>query len=293
MTPDFLFFFIFLLAVGVGAGFSAGLLGIGGGAILVPCLYYLFSSPLFISVAHAQDYDPAFALPMAIATSCASIVFTAWRSARQHHKKGAVLMSIVWPSPFYRSWGLWIGIGALFGGAWVIKIVPVIGLQLLFGGVLLFIAVRLIVKNMRFSSGPSQFATVPQSFWVIMPVSFGIGSLSALMGIGGASFSVPLMVKYGVRIHHAIGTASLLGLFISLPAMIGYIISGQSVVGLPVWTVGYIYAPAVSIIMMTSIFCVPWGVKLAHFCPQRRLQILFGIFLLCVALNMLRQAFIG
>ena len=97
-----------LLATGCAAGFSAGLFGIGGGAVMVPALYFVFD---------ALGYPEATVMHSAVATSSAVIIVSAIRSVTAHHKHGAVDWDVLWPTKKYKSWGLWIGIGALLASA--------------------------------------------------------------------------------------------------------------------------------------------------------------------------------
>ena len=74
------------VALGAVAGFFAGLLGVGGGAIMVPVLALMFAQ---------QGFPDQHLMHLALGTSMAAIVFTSISSLRAHHKHGAVIWSIV------------------------------------------------------------------------------------------------------------------------------------------------------------------------------------------------------
>ena len=117
-----------------------------------------------------------------------------------------------------------------------------------------------------------------------------VGVLSALIGIGGGSLTVPLMSICGMPIHRAIGTASGFGFAIALPATLGYILSGWSVDLRAPFSLGYVNLPGFIFITAAAFLCVPFGAKLADNLPQARLKRIFGICLLLVAINMARKA---
>ncbi len=121
-------------------------------------------------------------------------------------------------------------------------------------------------------------------------VGGAVGVLSALMGIGGGSLTVPLMSMCNMSIHRAVATASGFGFAISLPATIGFVISGWGVAGRPAFSFGYVNGLGFAIIALTAFLTIPLGTRLAHSLSQRRLKLIFGICLLFVALNMVRKA---
>ena len=117
-----------------------------------------------------------------------------------------------------------------------------------------------------------------------------VGALSAIMGIGGGSLTVPLMNMCGVPIHRAIGTASGFGLAIALPATLGFIVSGWSTAGRLAFSIGYVNILGVVVIAAVAFLTIPLGAKLAHGMSQKKLKMVFGICLLLVAANMARKA---
>ncbi|PHR60357.1 MAG: hypothetical protein COA43_06485 [Robiginitomaculum sp.] len=265
-----------LMAVGAFAGFSAGLFGIGGGAIIVPALYYVFT---------LMGYSPDVIMHCAVATSAAVIIVTSIRSASGHNKRGAVDWNLIWPSNPLKSWGVWIGVGALLAAVIIAKYLSSSSLTLIFGCMASVISLQLIFGRPDWKLAKS----VPTGGASIPIVGMSIGSLSALMGIGGGAFCVTLMVLCGKRIHRAIGTASAIGFFISLPATIGFVISGWGVEGRPEYSLGYVNLLGFVLVASVSFFTIPWGVKTAHNMDQKKLRLIFGIGLLIVAVNMIRK----
>lgn len=253
---------IALLAAGLIAGTLAGLLGVGGGVILVPVLFQVFTS---------IKIDPEIIMHLSVGTSLATIIPTSLRSVKSHMAKGAVDLDLL------KKW-LWpVLIGTLFGaviasyvdGAWLKGvfsiIVVIVGLKLLFGK-----EDWIIAKDIPFG-------------WLNNFIAWIMGLFSTLMGIGGGTFAVSYMTLYGRKIHQAIATSSGLGLLISVPATIGYIIAGWGEVGLPAMSVGFVNIPGVIIIIPATVFAAPFGVKLAHSFSRRTLEVIFSLLLFSVA----------
>ncbi len=268
-----------LMTVGAAAGFSAGLFGIGGGAIIVPALYYTFS---------ALGYPSEVIMHTAVATSSATIIVTSLRSASGHNKHGAVDWSLIWPQNKLFSWGIWIGIGSLFAAAIFARYLSGEILTLIFGGMASLIALQLI-----FGRPDWRLADKVPVNGLTPPIGFSLGALCSLMGIGFGSFGVTFMVLCAKRIHSAIGTAAALGIFISIPATIGFIISGHGVAGRPPLSLGYVNILGFALIASMSFLFIPLGVRTAHKMPQDKLRMAFGICLLLVALNMLRKVLLA
>ncbi len=275
MEPHLINLAFALLCVGAVAGFSAGLFGIGGGAIIVPALYYTFS---------ALGYSQDVSMHAAVATSMAVIVVTSLRSAYGHHRRGAVDWSLVWPKNLLQSWGIWIGVGSLLTAL-------VLSNMLSGDDLLVIFAVFIAGIALQFMFGRPSWKLADGVPGGLAPPVVGtvLGGLCALLGIGFGSIGVTLMVLCNKRIHHAIGTAAALGFFISLPATIGYIISGQGVIGRPDFSLGYVSVIGFVLIVITSVLCAPLGVKAAHNLSQKKMRMVFGICLLLIALNILRK----
>ena len=251
--------------LGIVAGLLAGLLGIGGGLVLVAALAWLL--PL-----HGVPADAA--MHAALATSMASIVLTALSSAWSHHRRGGVL----WPTV------RWMVPGLLLGG-WLGSLVAVA----LDGRVL-----ALIVAGYCFVAGAQMaFGRVRSGGGDIVPTGpamtaagTGIGALSALVGIGGGSMTVPLLVWRGVAPVRAVGTSSAGGVAIAVGSVLGYALNAPAG-GLPSASIGYVYLPAAIGVAATSVLAAPFGTRLAHAISGPALRRVFAVFLIAVGLSLL------
>ncbi len=265
-----------LLGVGALAGFTAGLFGIGGGAVMVPALFYAFT---------AFGVDPDVIMHCAVATSASVIIVNGYRSTRSHLARGSVDMDLLWPRAWWRSYGLWIGVGSFVGAWWL---APRLGSDML---TLIFAVVAFIVA-LQFVIGRPDFTlreTVPGG--AAPPLVGGsVGALSAIMGIGGGSLSVPLLTLCGVPVHRAVGTAAGFGLAIAVPATAGFVLSGWDVAGRPPLSLGYVNLAGFAVIVASAWFTVPLGTVAAHRLKAVPLRRIFGICLALVALNMARKA---
>ena len=251
-----------LVASGLFAGLLAGLLGIGGGIVMTPVLFLVFST---------ADVPEAWRMHMALATSLAIIVPTGLSSARAHYRHDAVDVALV------RRWLVPVALGALAGAA-IAAQVDSRSLVAFFVVVAVLMGIKMILplEGRRIGdalpTGPAGFAAPTL-----------IGMFGALMGIGGATFSVPYMTLFGMAIHRAVGTAALLGLAIAVTAGIGYVVGGLGVEGLPPWTLGFVSLPALVVVAPLSALAAPWGAKLAHKLSRRWLSAIFGLFLIISA----------
>jgi uncharacterized protein len=255
-----------LLVLGVGTGFLAGLLGIGGGMILVPFLTYIMST---------RGVSPDMAVKMAIATSMATIMFTSISSVRAHHKRGAVRWDIVKGlAPGIVIGGLLASLGlfALLKGSW---------LAVFFGLFVTFSATQMFLDKK-----PKPARTLPSTGgqWAAGGV---IGFLSGLVGAGGGFISVPFMTWCNVVMHQAVATSAALGFPIAVVNAAGYAISGQNAQGLPSGSLGYVWLPALALIAITSVMVAPLGAKAAHAMNVKSLKRVFAYILYVLAAYML------
>ena len=265
-----------LLGVGGLAGLSAGLFGIGGGAVMVPALFFAFNA-----LGVSQDV----VMHSAIATSSAIIIVNAIRSTLSHHKHGAVDWDLLWPKNPFFSYAFWIGLGAFLAAIWLAPRLSGQVLTVLFAGVASLVALQFIFGRPDWKLRE----TVPGG--MARPIVGGsVGVLSSLMGIGGGSLTVPLMSICGVPIHRAVATASGFGFAIALPATLGFIISGIGAQGRPAFSLGYVNAMGFVLIASIAFLTIPIGAKLAHSMSQKKLKMIFGVCLLFVAINMARKA---
>lgn len=254
--------------VGSVAGVLAGLFGIGGGLVIVPMLVLAFEW---------QGVSPDLIMHVALATSMASIVFTSVSSARSHNKRGAVIWSVV------RRIVAGILVGTFLG--------TFIASQLSTGFLKIFFVVFLywVAYQMLLGKKPSPSRQLPGTGGMFGTGNV-IGVVSSLVGIGGGTLSVPFMVWCNIPIHQAIGTSAAIGFFIAVAGTLGYVVNGLSVTGLPAYSVGYIYLPALAGIVIVSVFTAPLGVRLAHSLPVGKLKKCFAVLLLVVGTRMLLKA---
>ncbi|EIJ41872.1 putative permease [Beggiatoa alba B18LD] len=255
-----------LLALGAVAGVLAGLLGVGGGVVIVPGLLWIFHSH--------PELPQAYLMHIAVGTSLATIVITSLSSIYAHHKRGAVIWAIVLrltPS---------IIIGALIG-AWIADGLSSDTLKKIFAIFLLFVSIQI-----GFGARPAPSHQLPS--WGGSSLVGGIiGIVSALVGIGGGSLTVPFLVWCNVNIRNAVASSSACGFPIAVSGAIGFIWTGWHVEGLPEWSLGYIYLPVFITIAIISMLFAPLGAKLAHTVPMRALQIFFAAFLAVMSIKLL------
>lgn len=256
---------IIMAGAGALAGFMAGLLGIGGGIVMVPALYFAFD---VVGIADAWH------MHMAVGTSLAIIITTAISSARSHHRRGAVDGAIV------RTWAPALLVSA-FLGAGLAGELSSLALSLFFAVMAFLMGVKLLLP---FRDKP--LMERPPGGFLSSVFAFFIGGASSLMGIGGATFSVPVMTLFNVPIHRAVGTASLIGLLIAVPATLGYLFEGIGIEGRPPYSLGFVNLAAVAVIAPAAAVMAPLGARAAHALPRRTLSIIFGLFLIAMAVRM-------
>ena len=271
MNPELIWFAAGLIIAGLTAGFIGGLFGIGGGVVIVPALYFVFT---------ALGVDEAVRMHVAVGTSLSTIIATSWRSLSAHTKAGAVDFEIL------KTWTPWISFGALLGAA-AAGVANTEALLLIFGGGLLVIGAQMGFANPNWR----MFAELPRGIARAF-IAGALGLLSALMGIGGGAIGVTVMTLCGRPIHQAVATASGFGAAIAIPAAIGYAIVGWGHAGLPPWSVGYVNLPGFFFLALLTTLTAPIGARLAHRLPQQMLKRAFAIVLALLALNMLREALV-
>jgi uncharacterized protein len=268
IDPEWILLYI---ALGSVVGFCAGLFGIGGGGIMVPVLTMFFVM---------QDFPSQHVVHAALATSMAAIVATSFSSLRAHHRHDAVLWGTVWRiAP-----GILVG---TFGAAWLTAFISSRALAIFFVGFMFYVALRMFL-NIK----PKPSRNLPGAP-VLSIVGTGIGGVSALAAIGGGSLTVPFLTWCNVDIRKAVGTSAAVGFPIAIAGTAGYLTGGWSVQGVPPYTLGYIYLPAVIAIALMSMLTAPMGARMAHKVPGGLLKKLFAGLLLFLCLNMLYSVFSG
>ncbi|NVJ66681.1 MAG: sulfite exporter TauE/SafE family protein [Gammaproteobacteria bacterium] len=262
MTLEF-HLIILLLALGLLNGVLAGLLGIGGGLVIVPAMVWLLPK-IGVPAEHLMH--------MALATSMATICFTAISSAYAHHKRGSVstrLLKILVPA---------IAAGALLG-AYIADLIDSIWLGRIFGAGAVLMGLQMILGKQPTAKGGQLSAANAAPAGVFM------GALSSLLGIGGGSLVVPYLLYHKENLVMAIGTAAACGLPLAIMATIGYVVLGWNVADLPPYHLGYVYLPAVAAIALGSVASAPIGAYLAHKLPTQIIKRIFAVLLIVVGIK--------
>lgn len=260
--------------LGLVAGVLAGLLGIGGGIVLVAALVALL--PLL-------GVPAAAVMHVALATSLASIIVTASASANAHRKRGSVL----WPTVAWLAPGLVLG--GLAGGRLAVRLEGAT-LAILVGAFCLLMAARMAWPGTGTAAATDATTPAPRGPW-LAAAGLGIGAVSAVVGIGGGSLTVPLLVSRGVAAVRAVGTSSACGVLIGLASAAAYAAGAATATAaeaaLPAGIVGYVHLPAAIGIGLGALVAAPWGVRLAHRLSGPALARLFALALALVGLGLL------
>lgn len=260
-----------MLATGCVAGVMAGLFGIGGGIVIVPVLELTLE---YLGV------NPAIRMHVAVATSLATIIPTSLSSARAHHRRDAVDFAIV------KRWAFFVLLGALLG-SWVAAQVDSRVLALVFASFAVLVALKMLLLPQ------SRNLTVDVPRGMLVPViPTAIGCTSSMMGIGGGTFSVMILTLFNQPIHRAVGTAALLGLAISLPGTIGFVLAGWNDARLPPGSLGFVNLVGFAFIAPATVLTAPLGAKIAHSFTEKKLSVFFGVFLLTAATRLFYKAFL-
>lgn len=253
------------LAIGAVVGFLAGLLGIGGGMVMVPALVIVFT---------AKGFPAEHLMHFSLATAIATILFTSVSSVHAHHRHDAVDWAVA------RAMAPGIVAGAL-GAALVAGFVPTRGLAVFFTGFMFYAAAQ-----MFFEVKPQAARQLPGPAG-LFAAGAAIGGFSSVLAAGGAFLSIPFLAWCNVPLKRAIGTAAANGFPIAVAGTAGYVVQGLRVPALPEGCLGYVYLPALLLIVATSMPTAPLGARLAHRLPVRRLRVVFALLLLALALRML------
>lgn len=252
-----------LLIAGLIGGFLAGLLGIGGGIVMTPVLFYAFG---------LAGADPGIQMHLALASSLSIILPTSLSSIRAHHRRGAVDLALV------RHFAPWLALGAAVGAGLAVRLSSD-SLVAVFASLAVVMGLKMLLPL----DGLQLRRPLPMG-GVGRLAPFGIGTLASLMGIGGATFTVPYLTLFGMATHRAVGTAAAFGLVVAAVAALGYGIGGlASEAAKPPLTLGFVNLPALALVAPVSVMMAPIGAQVAHRLTRRRLSQLFGFFLLLAA----------
>lgn len=263
---------IIFLIIGAFAGFAAGLFGVGGGTIIVPLLYIVFSQ---------MGYDPNVVMHLALGTSLATIIVTSISSLMAHQKKDGIIWLV------FRNLAPGMALGCFFGAGiagWLsgLHLQMIVGVFLLWVAYTMFMGSKKVVDNTK--TLPSTSAQIG--------AGAGIGIASAIFGIGGGSITVPYLTHYGVVMQKAVGTSAACGLPIAIAGALGFMLFGMNAqVNVPN-TIGFIHVYAFLGISIMSFFTAKFGAKAAHALSPAMLKKCFAILLLCVGSFFLVKGFL-
>ncbi|WKE64977.1 sulfite exporter TauE/SafE family protein [Gallaecimonas kandeliae] len=255
------------LVVGAFAGLLSGLLGIGGGLVIVPTLAWLLPK---MGIHHE------LVMPMALATSLATICVTGASSVRAHHSRG----SVPWQQARWLVAGMILGgllgaqLAALMSGLW---------LKRLFATFLFFSAWRMLAQKGRAQGDGQLRISAP----ALGGINVALGSLASMLGIGGGALVVPMLSFAGMAMTQAVASAATCTLAVAVSGTLSYAVSGLHQQGLPAGSLGFLYLPALLALLPGAFFMAPQGVKLLHKVPAHKIKMGFAVLLVLVGLDML------
>lgn len=260
-------FYIGLALIGIFAGFASGLLGVGGGFLMVPLQFFLFTS---------VGVDPSLAMMVSLGTSLAIIIPTASSGAYQHQKRNS---DILQPAFRLAIFGI---VGGLCGGL-LASIVPTRILQVIFACLLFIVALDMLFG----SRSDGENALIDFNILNAAIVGFSIGIVSGLLGVGGGVFLIPaLCILFGFSLIQAIGTSSVFIALTAIGGLISYIYTGWGLNPMP-YSLGYISLVNFVIIVLFSVPMASIGAKLVYKLPEKRLKQIFAIILIYMAIKMI------
>ena len=246
------------------AGILAGLLGVGGGIVVVPLLYY---------VLNYLDYDQSIIMHVAVGSSLLIIVPTSIRSAIQHRNRGSFDQKV------FRKWIIPLLLGTIIGTV----LAGYATFEILTG---IFASIATLVSIEMFLNRKTEKSKTLPSKILLQVSPIFIGLVSVMMGIGGGSLSVPVMNYSGIEMRKAVGTSAAFGTLIAIPGSIGFIIGGLGQPLLPPFSFGYVNLIAFGLIVPATLLTVPIGVSFAHRVSHNKLRKLFALFLGITAIKM-------
>lgn len=264
---DFISFLLPLTCAGVIAGLLAGLLGVGGGIVIVPALFFVFNH---MGLSHET------VVAQAVATSLTTIVPTSLSSIRAHAAKGNINTHIV------RQWGPFVLLGSLIGSSLIAWLRSDL-FTIVFVAVAIYAASRMLLKPSRVVAKQLPSRMKQRSF------AFGVAAISSVAGIGGGSLIVPFLTAFSVKAHRAIGTSAVFGLLVALPSVINLLFVAQTPADAAIGSYGLVNWLAVVVIVPLTVTIAPLGVKLGQGVSPILQKRIFGCCLLITSGRMLCQ----
>ena len=254
-----------LAAAAAGAGFMAGLLGVGGGIVMVPALYYAFT---------VLDFDIVTRMHLSVGTSLAIIIPTSIISTMTHKEYDAVDFKMV------KSFGVFILAGVICGTFLAVNL-KTPALVLFFSIFALMVGLFFIFLREKLVDNPKKISAVVKNISGVI-----IGFISVPLGIGGGSLMVPFMRTFGYDIRKSIGTAAAVGFLIAVTGTITMITGGKIInnVNTP-YSIGYINLLGFAVFVPVTMVMARIGAKVVHKIDKKLLSKIFGIFLILVSIR--------
>lgn len=257
-----------LMGTGIFAGILAGLLGVGGGIVIVPVLYFIFQG---------FGVSPPSAMAIATATSLATIVPTGLSSAVAHYRKGNVDLGIL------KLWGGIILLAAIAGSLTASRVSGDF-LTWMFGCIAILVSLNMMFR----SNAVALFDRLPGRLGQSM-MATSVGGLSVMVGIGGGTIGVPLLTTFNVAVHRAVGTAAVFGLLIAVPGVVTLMLVGQEPADALAGTWRMVNLPAFFLIIPLTVLFSPVGAKIASILNPKQLKRAFAVVLFITGVRMLLQ----
>jgi len=258
---------ITLLVTGLGVGFAGGLLGVGGAFIMTPVQYMVFTD---------MGLPPDMAIKLAFGTSLMVVLPTAASGAWRHHREGAVW----WKAALIMGG---CGLACAFGGATLASYLPGVTLKIAFGAVVMAAGVGMLIRR------PVEASEEPKNnpwLWAVWAVPIGV--VSGLVGLGGGVLAVPIMVlALKFKMHDAVATSLAMVMLTSIGGVIGYIVNGFGLPGLPAHSIGYVHLETWALLAAASIGMAQLGAKTAYRLPANKLRYIFIGVMFYMGLRML------
>ena len=265
-----IFLIIIMSLSAVVVGFMAGFFGIGGGLMIVPILFYIFS---FVGV------EKTFVMHMAVGTSFLIIIPNSIISTITHMKFKAVDFSLV------KTFGVFVMIGVIIG--------TIFAVNLKTSSLVLFFSIMTMIFAIYFLIEKEKINLTPRKINLIYRVISGFlsGFLSAPMGIGGGVFNTPIFKMFGYPINMAIGSSAAIGFLTSLVGTLGFAISGSYFNTNVPLSLGFVNIPAFLIFVPITTFMAKIGAETVHKVSKKLIGKLFGIYLFIISCKLFYDYF--
>lgn len=274
---ELILFFILISLAGCFAGLLSGIIGVGGGVVVVPVLYYVLTG---------SGFSIDTSLHVAIGSSLATVAITQFRSALGHMKLGS-FNKVIW-----QKWALPISVGALAGSV-VAGFIAGFLLAFIFA-IGMFLIACIMAYRAKFGLSHQHKPRLTLESLALYPIAFLSGAFSAITGVGGGTFNVSaLTLIFRVNIREAIGVSSALGTLIGLCGAMVFVLTGWGEANNIPYSLGFVNLPSVLLVISFSILTAPLGVKLSRRMQQEQLQTFFAIMLIIAAINMFYEGWVG